>query len=350
MSVPDLFRNAWLSRYDALSLSLGGNMRRREFIAALGGAAAWPLAARAQQPAIPVIGLLLGGSPEADAFRVDAIRQGLKEAGYVEGQNIAIEYRWAENDYDRLPALAADLVRSQVPVLVAIGNAAAIAAKRATATIPVVFEVGFDPVEYGLVTSLARPSDNVTGVTFLGAELTSKQLEVLHEAVPKAAVIGMLENPNNPNAEAVRRDVKLTADALGRKLIIGNAAVESEIEGAITGLAQQRIGGLLVRTDVLFNGRPKLLVGLAARYGLPAMFPLRDFPVAGGLMSYGASLRDALRQTGVYVGRILKGEKPADLPVQQSARVELVINLKTAKTLGLTVPLPLLARADEVIE
>jgi putative ABC transport system substrate-binding protein len=324
--------------------------RRREFITLVGGAAAWPLVARAQQPAMPVIGMLQGGSPEADAFRVEAVRQGLKEAGYVEGQNVAIEYRWAENQYERLPALAADLVRRQVTVFVAVGNAAARAAKAATATIPVVFEVGIDPVTYGLVASLARPGGNLTGVTFLGAELTAKQFEVLHETVPKAAVIGMLENPTNPNADAVRKDMRAAAHALGRELIIGAAVVESDIERAVASLAQQGIGGLLVRTDVLFNGRPKLLVGLAARHALPGMFPLREFPLAGGLMSYGASLRDALWQTGAYVGRVLKGEKPADLPVMQSAKVELVINLKTAKALGVTIPLTLLGRADEVIE
>jgi putative tryptophan/tyrosine transport system substrate-binding protein len=324
---------------------------RREFITLLGGAAAaWPLAASAQQPAMPVIGMLQGGSPEADAFRVEAVRQGLKEAGYVEGQNVAIEYRWAENQYERLPALAADLVRRQVTVFVAVGNAAARAAKAATATIPVVFEVGADPVTYGLVASLARPGGNLTGVTFLSGELAAKQFEVLHETVPKAAVIGMLENPTNPNADAVRKDMRAAAHALGRELIIGAAVVESDIERAVASLAQQGIGGLLVRTDVLFNGRPKLLVGLAARHALPGMFPLREFPLAGGLMSYGASLRDALWQTGVYVGRVLKGEKPADLPVMQSAKVELVINLKTAKALGVTIPLSLLARADEVIE
>jgi ABC-type uncharacterized transport system substrate-binding protein len=325
-------------------------VRRRDFITLLGGAAAaWPLAAIAQQQ-MPVIGLLSGGSPEADKFRVDAVRQGLKETGYAEGQNAAIEYRWAENQYDRLPALAADLVRRQVAVLVAVGNAAAVAAKGATAKIPIVFEVGIDPVQFGLVAGLARPEGNLTGVTFLGGELTTKQLEVLHEAVPKAAVIGLIENPTNPNAEFVRRNVQAAADALGRKLIVAKAVVESDIDPAVTFLVQQRIGALLVRSDVLFNGRPKLLVAIAGHHALPAIYPLREFAVAGGLMSYGASLSDALRLVGVYTGRILKGEKPADLPVQQSAKVELVINLKTAKALGLTVPLPLLGRADEVIE
>jgi putative ABC transport system substrate-binding protein len=323
-------------------------MRRRAFITLLGGAAAaWPLAARAQQP---VIGILVGGSPVADAFRVEAVRQGLTESGYVEGQNVAIEYRWAENRYDRLPALAADLVNRQVSVLAALGNAAAVTAKASTTTIPIVFEIGADPVTYGLVVGLARPGSNVTGVTFLGGVLAAKQLEVLHETVPKGVVIGLLENPTNPNAEQVRRELQAASDSLGRSLLIARATVERDIELAVSSLVQRGIGGLLVRSDVLFNGRPKLLVALANRHALPAIYPLREFVTAGGLMSYGASLRDALRQVGTYVGRILKGEKPTELPVVQSAKVELVINMKTAKALGLTMPDTLLTRADEVIE
>jgi putative tryptophan/tyrosine transport system substrate-binding protein len=327
------------------------HLARRRFLTLICGATAWPLATRAQQAAMPVAGLLLGGSPETDAFRVEAIRQGLKETGYVEGENVAFEYRWAENRNDRLPALATDLVRHKVNVIVTPGGtAAAFAAKAATTTLPIVFEVGIDPVQFGLVDSLGRPQGNLTGVTFLGGDLTVKQFEVLQETVPKPAVIGLLENPTNPNAENIRKQVQAAADALERRLIVGTAVVEGEIEPSVTRLVQQRIGALLVRSDLLFNGRSKQLVALATRYALPAIHPLRDFATAGGLMSYGASLRDALRQTGIYVGRILKGEKVADLPVQQSAKVELVINLKTAKALGLTVPLHLLGRADEVIE
>jgi putative ABC transport system substrate-binding protein len=329
-------------------------MKRRAFIALLGSAAAAPVlaprAVHAQQPKMPVIGLLLGGSPQADAYRVTAFMRGLNGSGYTEGQSVMVEYRWANNQYNRLPALTAELVNRRVTVIVAVGNAAAIAAKASNTTIPIVFEVGTDPVQLGLVASLARPGGNLTGVTFLGGELTAKQLEVLHETVPKTAVIGMIENPTNPNADIVRRSVQAAANALGRKLVVGKAVVESDIEPAFTSLVQQRIGALLVRSDVLFNGRPELLVALAARHALPTVYALRGFALAGGLMSYGASLADALRQTGVYTARILKGEKPAELPVMQSAKVELVINLKTAKALGLEMPQMLLARADEVIE
>ena len=323
-------------------------MKRREFITLVGGTViAWPLSARAQQP---VIGILLGGTPAADAFRVEAIRQGLTESGYVEGQNVAIEYRWAENQYDRLPALAADLVSRQVSVLIAMGNAPVVTARASTTTIPIVFEIGDDPVKLGLVASLARPGGNLTGINFFAAELAAKQFEVLHETLPKGAVIGLLENPTNPNADHVRRELQAASDSLGRTLLIARAVVERDIEPAVSNLVQRRIGGLFVRSDLLFNGRPKLLVALANRHALPAIYLLREFATAGGLMSYGASLVDALRQVGDYTGRILKGEKPANLPVMQSAKVELVINLKTAKALGLEIPPSLLARADEVIE
>jgi putative ABC transport system substrate-binding protein len=326
-------------------------MQRRDFLGVLGGAAAtWPLAARAQQPAMPVIGLLMGGSPGVDDFRPDAVRQGLKAAGYVERQNIAIEYRWAHNQYARLPALAADLVDRRVAVIVALGNGMANAAKASTTTIPIVFQVGFDPVQFGFVASLARPNGNLTGVTFLSAELSAKQVEVLHETVPKAEVIGLLVNPTNPGSDAVIRDAQAAANTLGQKLVVGKAIVENDIEPAFAGLVAQRVGALLVRSDVLFDGRTEQIVALAAHYALPTIYGLREFVVAGGLMSYGASLHDALRQVGVYTGRILKGEKPADLPVQQSTKVELIINLKTAKALGLDIPATLLGRADQVIE
>jgi putative tryptophan/tyrosine transport system substrate-binding protein len=316
-------------------------MKRREFITLLGSAAAWPLAARAQQP-MPVIGLLGGGAPEADAFRVEVIRRGLSEIGFVEGQNVAIEYRWAHNQYDRLAALAADLVARRVAVIVTIGNAAARAIKASNTTIPVVFQIGDDPVRMGLVTSLARPGGNMTGVT--------KLFEVLQETVPQAATVGLLENPTNPNAEAVRADVQVAAQAFGKKLVVAAAVAESDFEQAFTLLVERRVGALLVRSDLLFHGRAQQLVALAARHALPTIYPLRAYAVAGGLMSYGASLPDAMRLVGVYAGRVLKGDKPADLPVQQSAKVELVINLKTAKALGLEIPPTLLARADEVIE
>jgi putative ABC transport system substrate-binding protein len=324
---------------------------RREFMTMLGGAtAAWPLAARAQQPALPVIGVLFGGSQTTQSFRLSALQKGLNAAGFVEGQNVAFEYRFAEGQYDRLPKLAAELAGRRVAVIVAIGNTASLAAKAAITSIPVVFETGIDPVEYGLVASLARPGGNFTGVTFLGANLLAKQFELLHETVPRAAAIGFLENPTNSNAEAIRKVAQAAADALGQKLVIAEAILESDLDAAFTMLVRQRVEALLIRSDVLFNDRPQQLANLAMRHALPAIHPLREFAMAGGLMSYGASLTDALREVGVYAGRILKGENPADLPVQQSAKVELVINLKTAKALGVMVPLPLLGRADEVIE
>jgi putative tryptophan/tyrosine transport system substrate-binding protein len=326
-------------------------MRRREFITLLGGAAAaWPLAVRAQQPAMPLVGFLGSGSPESDAFRVAAIRQGLNESGYVEGRNIAFEYRWAEDHNERLPALAADLVRHEVAVIVLIGNALAMAAKPATATIPIIFAIGGDPIKLGLVASLNRPGGNITGVSFLTDILVAKQFEVLHETVPKTALIGSLVNPTNPNAEPDMKNVLAAAELFGQKMLIVQAHTDSELEAALTTLVEQRAGALVVCADPFFTNRRDKLIEFAARQKVPAIYFLREFAAAGGLMSYGASITEAGRLVGLYAGRILKGEKPADLPVQQSTKVELVINLKTANALGLTIPPTLLARADEVIE
>ncbi|MGC1563370.1 MAG: ABC transporter substrate-binding protein [Bradyrhizobium sp.] len=326
-------------------------MRRRKFIKLIGGAAAtWPLAAWAQQ-AMPVIGFLSTGSPQSDVFRLAAVRQGLVEAGYVEGRNFVFEHRWAEDQYERLPALAAELVRRRVALIVTGGGSTStVAAKSATATIPIVFVTGTDPIKLGLVASLNRPGGNITGVSFLVNTLVAKQFEVLHEAVPKTALIGYLVNPTYTNAEADTRNVLAAAEVVGQKLLLVQAHTDSELEAAFVTLTQQRAGALVVGADPFFFDRRDKLVELAARQKVPAIYFLREFASAGGLMSYGTSITEAYRIVGLYAGRILKGEKPAELPVQQSTKVELVVNLKTAKALGLTVPPALLARADELIE
>ena len=324
--------------------------RRREFITLLGGAAAWPLAARAQQPAMPVIGYLTSGSPAADRLRLDSVRQGLNEVGYVEGRNLAIEYRWADGHHERLAMSAADLVHRNVAVLVANTTAAALAAKRATSTLPIVFLTGRDPVELGLVPSLNRPGGNVTGVSFLVNKLVAKRLELLSELVPGAAALGMLVNPNNPNAAADTKDAQEAAAAIGRKLLVIKIAEESDLDGGFAVLVEQKILALFVAANANFIIWRDRIMELAERHAIAVSYPSRDFTVAGGLMSYGSDLTEVYRQVGVYVGRVLRGMKPADLPVHQSTKFELVINLKTAKRLGLTVPPTLLALADEVIE
>jgi ABC-type uncharacterized transport system substrate-binding protein len=324
---------------------------RRDFITLFGGAAAaWPCAARAQQPAIPVIGFLSAASLEAYTDRVRAFRQGLRDAGYVEGDNVAIEYRWAEGQYDRLLALAAELVRRQVAVIVAAPTPSALAAKSATATIPIVFTVGDDPVKLGLVSSLARPSGNLTGVNFFGSELASKRLELLRELIPGVGRLAVLVNPNATLSEGIVRDAEAAARGMGVQVQVFNASTSHEIDAAFANLVRERSDAVFVGGDAFFSSRRVQLATLAARYLIPSSFSQREITEAGGLMSYAANLRDTYRQAGVYVGRILKGAKPADLPVVQSTKFELVINNQTARMLGLTVPDKLLVAADEVIE
>lgn len=323
-------------------------MRRREFITLLGGAASLPFTARAQQA--PVIGILGISNSQSDAFRVTAFNQGLNETGYVNGKNVALEYRWAENKYDQLPALATELVQRRVAVIVTIGSEAAIAAKTATKSVPIVFAIAGDPVNFGLVDSLNRPGGNATGVSILLHAITAKQFEILQETMPKADLIGLLANPSNPNADSDIKAAEAAAASLGHKVIVVRASDQNNLETAFTTLIEQRVGALLVEADLFLFSHIDQIVALATRYRLPTLCPYRNCPAAGGLMSYGVNIADGHRLQGIYAGRILKGEKPADLPVQQAVKVQLVLNLKTAKSLGITFPLSLLGRADEVIE
>jgi putative tryptophan/tyrosine transport system substrate-binding protein len=326
-------------------------MRRRDFIVLVGGAAAaWPLAARGQQPAIPVIGFLNGTSLEGYGLFLSAFRRGLSETGYNEGGNVAIEYRWAEGHYEQLPEMAADLVRRRVAVIAATSTPANVIATKATKTIPIVFTTSSDPVELGLVASLNQPGGNVTGAVTLNVEVVSKRLELLHEMVPTASSIFVLANPTNPNAEIQTKALQAAARTLGQQIVMVNATTESGIDAAFARLADERAGALLVDTDAFLFSHRDRLVGLANRYGVPTIFDRRKFAETGGLMSYGGNVTDVYRLAGIYTGRILKGEKPANLPVQQSTKVEFVINLKTARALGVTIPTMLLATADEVIE
>jgi putative ABC transport system substrate-binding protein len=327
-------------------------VRRREFITLLGGAAAWPLAARAQQPAMPVIGFLSAGLRDSVLqYSLPAFHLGLKEAGYIEGQNLTIEYRWADGHYDRLPALASQLVQHPVTVIVAVGGTASALAAKATSTkIPIVFNLGSDPVKVGLVASLNRPGDRITGVSYLNASLEPKRLEMLHELVPKATTVAVLVNPNFPDAESQVREVQAAARATGQEIVLLNASTEHDFDAAFATIIEQRISGLMVQADPFLTASREQLVLLTTRHAIPTIFAWREFAAAGGLMSYGTSLADAYRQVGIYAGRVLSGIKPGDLPVQQSVKVELVLNFKAAKALGITFPLTLLGRADEVIE
>jgi putative tryptophan/tyrosine transport system substrate-binding protein len=326
-----------------------GQLKRREFITLLSSAAAWPLALRAQQPARPVVGFLCSATPEAYASRLTAFHKGLGEAGFTENRNVAIEYRWAQGNYDLLPAMMADLVRRPLNVIVAITTPAALAAKAATTDIPIIFEMGTDPVELGLVASLNRPGGNLTGVSLLNVELGSKRLELLHELVLSARM-ALLVNSSNANAEVLSQELQASARTLGVEMHVLHANSERDFDSIFATLAQLRVGALVIGSDPLYNVHIEQLAALTLRHGLPAIYQYREFADAGGLMSYGGNLSDPFRQAGAYTGRVLKGEKPADLPVVQSTKVELIINLKTASALGLTVPLSLLGRADEAIE
>ncbi len=325
-------------------------MKRREFMTLIGGAAGWPVVARAQQPVMPVIGFLNGASSVGYAPMVAAFRQGLKETGYVDGQNVAIEYHWADGQYDRLPTLAADLVRRKVSVIAATSTPANLVAKTATSTIPIVFTTSSDPVQLGLVASLSRPGGNVTGATQLSVEVGPKRLELAHELIPAATDVALLVNPTNPSAETLSKALLAAALTHGLQLHVLRASTEPEIDIAFTSYVERRASVLVIGTDAFFNGQSKQLAELALRHSVPAIYQYGDFTAAGGLMSYGGSIKDLYRLAGIYTGRILKGEKPSDLPVQQSSKVELIVNLKAAKVLGLTIPPALLARADEVIE
>ena len=326
-------------------------MNRRKFITLLGGAAAWPLAARAQQPAMPVIGLLSARSPAVDATLISVIRQGLNDSGFVEGQNVALDYRWADGQYDRLTALAADLVHRQVAVIVSFGgDATALAAKTATATIPIVFLVGSDPIRSGLVPSLNHPGGNMTGASSFIFDLEPKRLGLVHELRPNATTIAVVVNPNSPNAELQVNDIQIAARNVGQRVDILNASTIREIDAVFAKLTQMRVDALLIAADPIFFNRASQLVVLASRHAIPTLYSRREFVALGGLMSYGSNADETYRIAGVYAGRILKGEKPGDLPIQLPTKFELVINLSTARALDIDVPATLLARADEVIE
>jgi putative ABC transport system substrate-binding protein len=325
-------------------------MRRREFITLIGGAAAWPLAARAQQPAKPVIGFLNVASPDGYAHHVAAFRDGLKERGYIEGQNVSIEFRWAEGHYDRLTNMAADLVRREVSVIVA-NTPANLTAKAVTSTIPIVFTTASDPVQVGLVPNLSRPGGNITGISQLNVEIGPKRLELAHQLMPSATSVAFLVNPNDVSrAETLTQDAQAAAIPLGLKIHVLPAFTDAQIDAAFAGFAQLKAGVLVIGADALFNSKSQLLAELSLRYAVPAIYQYSEFADAGGLLSYGGSIKESYRWAGIYTGRILKGEKPGDLPVQQSTTIELIVNLKTAKALGISVPLSLLGRADKVIE